>query len=378
MEKKGPNSTTKSDLPQSPPNAQYYQTYYQPFEDETRIEFYALFLTLWNKRWIVIAMTLVAALGSVVYALLQPRIYQAEALLLPPKSKDVQSLINVQGVDKLGKVALQRVDAENIFEDFKKNLSSRTLQKKFINEFELMEILAPERSLESRDEDVFEDFAKILKVDNGARLSISIELFDPNIAAQLVNDYVNYVDRETISNTVENIRNIITNQIRDIEYQIASKRQMAKQRREDQILRYQEANAIARILGVEDRVDTTNVVQNNQLSISTSNTPLYYRGTRALIEEVKVLKERKSDDPFIIGLRDIQETLALLHSINISPEEMHSVTIDQPAYPPKFRIKPNRRFIVSLGTGLGLFLGIFLVFSASFVMKLKEDYSEKS
>ena len=377
MVKKEPNSTTKSDLPQTPPNAQYSQSYGQPLEDDT-IDLYELFVTLWNKRWIVIIMTALSAIGSLVYALLQHPIYKAEALLLPPKSKDVQSL-NVQGVQRLSvDMKLQGVETESVFTVFKNNLSSRTLQKKFINEFKLMEILAPERTSETRDEDIYEDFAEIIKVNNGDGLSISIELHDPNVAAQWVNDYVQFIDSETIKRIVENKRNAITNQIRDIEYQIASKRQMAKQRREDQIARFKEALTIARKLGVEERVDTTNVVQNNQLNISTSSTPLYYRGTRALRTEIEILTNRKSDDPFIVGLRDLQENLALLRSININTERLYSVSIDQAAYPPKNRIKPNRRMIVTISTAAGLFLGIFLALFASFIMKRKEEYLVKS
>jgi len=55
---------------------------------------------------------------------------------------------------------------------------------------------------------------------------------------------------------------------------------------------------------------------------------------------------------------------------------MHAVTVDQAAYPPKKRIKPNRRLIVSLSTVVGLFLGIFLVFFVSFVQKQRETHSE--
>ena len=64
-----------------------------------------------------------------------------------------------------------------------------------------------------------------------------------------------------------------------------------------------------------DRVDSTNIVQNNQLNITTSNIPLYFRGYRALNTEISFLKSRESDDPFISGLRDLQERLALLRSI---------------------------------------------------------------
>ena len=76
---------------------------------------------MWNKKGLVIAVTVIATLGSVVYALLQPPIYKAEALLLPPKAKDVQSL-NVQEVQ-----GVQGVTAAGVFAAFKNNLSSRSL-----------------------------------------------------------------------------------------------------------------------------------------------------------------------------------------------------------------------------------------------------------
>ena len=372
------DSKPTSDNPQTqaPQNIQYGVPYPQQFEDDT-IDLYELWNTLWNKKWLVIAVTVIAALGSVVYALQQPPIYKAEALLLPPKAKDVQSL-NVQGVQ-----GVQGVTADGAFAAFKNNLSSRSLQKKFIDEQGLMDILAPDRTPETRDIEILESFAKMIKIEHVKRalenekgMSVSMESNDPEFAANLVNDYISFFDTETILALSAAARNSLAGQIRDIEYTIASKRQMAKQRREDTILRHEEAAVIAGKLGVRDRVDTTNVVQNNQRNISTSSTPLYYRGYRALNAEIKILKNRKSDDPFISGLRDLQEILALLSSIKIEAEGMHAVTVDQAAYPPKNRIKPNRRLIVSLGTVVGLFLGIFLVFFVSFVQKQKETHSE--
>jgi chain length determinant protein (polysaccharide antigen chain regulator) len=364
MPKTESNSTVEKISPQPSQNVHYAQ----PLDEDT-IDLYELWITLWNKRWVVIGVTAVAALGSVVFALSQPPVYKAEALLLPPKAKDVQSL-NVQ---RQGAQEAQGVSAVNVFAMFKNNLTSRNLQKKFIKKYGLMEVLVPERNPETRDEDIYENFSKLFKIKDN---SISIELNDPEVAAQWVNDYIKFIDAETISILVENMRNSITNSIMDIEYSIGSKRQMAKQRREDKILLYKEANQIAIALGLNDRIDTANIVQNNQLSVSTGSSPLYYRGFSALNAEITALNNRKSDDPYIDGLRDLQESLALLRSIKIPNEGLNAVIIDQAAYPPTNRIKPNRRLIVSLGTVVGLFLGIFLVFFVSFVQKQKEIHSE--
>jgi len=382
------DSKPTSDNPQTkaPQNVQDAAPYQQQFEDDT-IDLYELWITLWNKKWLVIAVTVIAALGSVVYALQQPPIYKAEALLLPPKAENVQSL-NAKGVqeeqdgEQDGEQGV--TPTSRAFAAFKNNLSSRSLQKKFIDEQGLMDILSPDRTPETRDIEILESFAKMIKIEHVKRAlekkvektSVSMESNDPEFAANLVNDYISFFDTETILALSAAARNSLEGQIRDIENTISSKRHMAKQRREDTILRFEEAAEIAGKLGVRGRVDTMNVVQNNQLNISKSSTPLYYRGYRALNAEINILKNRKSDDPFISGLRDLQEKLALLTSIKIDAEGMHAVTVDQAAYPSKNRIKPNRRLIVSLSTVVGLFLGICLVFFVSFVQKQREKHSE--
>jgi len=370
------DSKPTSDNPQTkaPQNVQDAAPYQQQFEDDT-IDLYELLITLWNKKWLVIAVTVIAALGSVVYALQQPPIYKAEALLLPPKAENVQSL-NAKGVqeeqDREQDGEQGVTPTSRAFAAFKNNLSSRSLQKKFIDEQGLMDILSPDRTPETRDIEILESFAKMIKIEHVKRaltnvtgISVSMESGDPEFAANLVNDYINFFDAETILAMSAAARNSLEGQIRDIENTIGSKRQMAKQRREDSILRYEEAAEIAVKLGVRDRVDTMNVGKT-----------LYYRGYRALNAEINILKIRKSDDPFIVGLRDLQEKLTLLTSIKIETEGQHAVTVDQAAYPPKNRIKPNRRLIVSLSTVVGLFLGIFLVFIVSFVQKQRKAHSE--
>ena len=88
MPKTDSKPTSDNPQTQAPQNVQYAAPYQQQFEDDT-IDLYELWITLWNKKGLVIAVTVIAALGSVAFALLQPSIYKAEALLLPPKAKDV-------------------------------------------------------------------------------------------------------------------------------------------------------------------------------------------------------------------------------------------------------------------------------------------------
>ena len=167
---------------------------------------------MWNKKWLVIAVTVIAALGYVVYALQQPSIYKSEVLLIPLGVGDLKSL-NFPGVPvtqmvepKEGLTGEYGIGVNAVFEKFKKNLSSRSLQKKFIEKQGLMDILAPDRTPETRDIEILESFAKMIKIENrkeplardGTGTAVSMESDEPEFAAKLINDYIRFFDTETI------------------------------------------------------------------------------------------------------------------------------------------------------------------------------------
>ena len=379
MPQADPKSSSGQEQQQTAQTVPYPSPYTQHFEDDT-IDLYNLWITLWNMKWLVIAVTVVTTLGSIVYAHFTPSIYKAEALLLPPKSLNFQSM-NFLGTEYGDRLVHNSVgiSSDDVFNKFIQNLNSRTLQKKFIQEKGLMELLAPNRTSETRVEDIYQLFSQLIKLEteNGIT-SFSIELHDAEIAAQWVNDLTEFTDKKTYTVLVEESKNSIANQIRDIEYLIASKRHMARKRREDQIVRYNEAAKIAETLGIKRRVDATNIIQNTQMNvdIATATTPLYYLGYEALMTEIGILRNRKSDDPFIANLRDLQENLTVLRSVKFDKVNMKTVHIDQAAYAPKYAIKPNRRFIVSLATVVGLFSGILLAFFIEFVHNQRKKHSK--
>ena len=381
MPQADPKSSSGQEQQQTAQTVPNPSPYPQHFEEDT-IDLYELWITLWNRKWLVIAVTVVAAMGSIVYAQQLQRVYKAEALLLPPKAKYFMS-INVSGITETnildtGIKLDSEFKSEQVFKEFKQNLKSRSIQKKFIQRYGLMELLAADRNPETRDEDIYERFAAMfeLGVSNGFTY-LSIELYDAELATQWVNDFIEFVDKETVAMLIVNLQNLIENQSKRIEYSIGSKRQMAKQRREDQIVRYLEAAEIAKNLGIRRRVDATNIIQNTQMNvdIATATTPLYYLGYEALMTEIGILRNRKSDDPFIAGLRDLQEMLAMLNAIEIDQEKMRAVNIDQSAFPTSGYIKPNRRLTVSIATVVGLFSGIFLAFCIEFVQNQRKKHS---
>lgn len=327
-----------------------------------------LLQVLIRRKIIILGLTIAATAGAVIYALTATPVYKAEAILQPPVASDIQSL-SVQGVQ-----GVQGVNVDTVYETFKRNLESRKLLKLFFEKHGIIDILAPEKSEKTSREIVLQSFREMVHVKtdkkNKASLSFSIEWEDPDQAAEWINQYIELASQKTIDQLAFNLHVAVNNRIRDIEYDIAAKRKIVRQRREDRIAVLKEAIMIAESLNIKDRLEVSNIVHNSNsdvVSINTFATPLYYRGSKQLSAEVEILSRRKSDDPFISELRNLQEELARLHSIAIDKSQIEPVTIDQPAYPPDYRIKPNRWQIVILGFVFGLMISIFAAFFYEFI-----------
>jgi len=171
------------------------------------------------------------------------------------------------------------------------------------------------------------------------------------------------VEQETIQQLITYLKQVVSSRIQRINFEIASKRKIAKQRREDKIAKLSEALRIASALKQHEQIPQQD----------TANPQLYLRGSNVLQIEIDTLKKRKSDDPFITGLRDLQEELITLQAIKVDKTKLRVVTVDQQAYPPKYRIKPNRKLIVIMGFLSGLMLGIFAAFFINFIKNQKVE-----
>ena len=197
---------------------------------------------------------------------------------------------------------------------------------------------------------------------------------------------------------------------------IASLRSKALGERLDKITKLKEATGIAHSLEIKDPIgyklkkisDATEIKSQILTGISDSAQQVYTRGYEALDAEIESLanrtvddpyipelrglqekltllehnrtvdqlKSRENDDPFIETLRDKENELARLASIEIDPAAVKTARLDQAAYAPEQRIKPNRKLIVILGLMLGLMLGVFTAFFVNFIANQKDEQAE--
>ncbi|MFT6286171.1 MAG: LPS O-antigen subunit length determinant protein (WzzB/FepE family) [Alcanivorax sp.] len=330
--------------------------HYPPNEqDDDSIDLFGLVETLWQQKWLVIAVTTLAGAIAVAAIMLMTPSYQAEVHLRPPLANQIadinsSSLIKLtkesalyRVADELGSSATQRTVFEVIKNDFSPDLPA---------------------SKDDWDNIFIAKFTKYIRVDIG-RVDERKSTFDVN--AKLAFSHWNQEFVATTTNAladtalenarvavVDEIKGIATSKLNALNARLQQQltlqqtisqdeisrlgeedqfkklelldringvKDTANIETEDEIRRLEEAHSIAKQLGIKEPTSMRLLSQqgsgsNASVAVSTdvsaSGEPNYMRGTRALEAELDALKARDSNDFATPELRRLQEQLRLL------------------------------------------------------------------
>lgn len=347
------------------------------YDDE--ISLYELVLILWRNRMTAIATAAVVVVLSVLYLVIASPVYKADVHFLPPLQQDIEALNVAKQYGLLG------YDTGQVYQEFIRQLDSLALRLKFFRQHKLLDYYAPDE--EDVDEsDVFrEKFNEKLVVGSPGRnedasfRAISFQIDDAEKSAALLNSFVDYVLAATKEKLIGNVNNNIAAEVAQLETSIASKRSIAKQRREDTVAKLEEALQVAKKLKIQKPSDYRRDFQvysqsAESVAVNTAEMPLYTQGTIALQAEIDALVSRKSDDPFIGGLRDLQERLNSLRSLVIDPRTIRAATVDRVAVVPAKPEKPKKLLVLAVGVCLAAMLGVMAAFFAEFVKGLRRQF----
>ncbi|ABV86723.1 Wzz/FepE/Etk N-terminal domain-containing protein [Shewanella pealeana] len=195
---------------------------HNPVEDE--IDLRELFSVIWQGKWLIIAITAIFAIGSVIFALMQPNTYKSEALLAPASEEQGGGLsalagqfgglasmagINLGGgggvdktqmaieVMKSRQFASQFIQSHNILPELmaadKWDMATDALvyDSELYNpqtKTWLREVKAPFKPEPSMQE-AFKEFTKVIAVNSAkdtGMVTISVEHLSPSVAQQWV------------------------------------------------------------------------------------------------------------------------------------------------------------------------------------------------
>ena len=347
----------------------------KPYDNE--ISLLELWRTLMRRKWIIFGTTFFSILAGVGYAMLTTPVYETKVYFSSPTIEDIEEL-NINNITRVENKT--QYDPEFVYNIFLHNLQSRELRRKFFKQEGLLSVLTDGHST-FVENDIFEKkFNEVLVLkENGGKkdkiLSFNYLRFEGKDSiriADLTNNFFNMVMKDTRDQLIKEVITLKYNQIKDIEKSISSKRKVGIMQKEDFILRLKEALDIATNLKVtEDKFSGSDVDAASTYNVQVA----YLRGTKTLGAQIKSLQNRKDDDPFIPGLRELQEKLDSISTTVIIPDHIQVAKIDQPALVPDKPIKPKKGLVVALAGGGGLFLGIFTAFFLGFVQKVRREKS---
>lgn len=356
--------------------------YVLPYGDkDSEISFAELLSILFLRKWIIISSMLVAIMLAATYVnLVQPR-YQAKAALLPPQELDIQGLVvDFSGADE---IQVKHYTPELVYAAFLQNLKSKGLRREFFDTQKLAEHYFSGVAYSNEEVDRLFDtqFNVDLNVQVGAQdgefVFASFVYSDPRLAAELLNQFIAFANKRTVDQLAANVTSVIDSEIEKISYRMISKLKLGEKRRHDRIQALREALQLAKSLGINESTARSRVSTNEQPGNSEdymSPFVLSMRGEQALEVEIAVLESRKSDEPFVDGVRDLQEMKTFLESISIDRSKLSAVKIDVAATPPYEAQALRKVRLIALAAMVGAMMGILLVF----VAQMRPSLSRKS
>ncbi|QAB15776.1 LPS O-antigen chain length determinant protein WzzB [Hydrogenovibrio thermophilus] len=338
---------------------------------------------LWNglveeKKLILVSFIAVIAIATV-YAFWVKPTYQSSAYFLPPEKDAIQELnrLDIQLGRNGSYVPLGVMNA------FTKNLTSRSILNDVFKENNLMEVFDSGSSelvgadYQEAFNKAFERFLSDYSV-NFPRKNANTSAVSANLALQVSEQDVQRLLSKIVNQAIEKTTKELSGEVLferqtlmdQTQKEIDSARLIAKAKRMDRIARLGEAIVIARKLNLAEpkAVGPEVGIQ----GVQAQGLPLYYLGYKLLEAEKSALLERKSDDPFIERLRDLEERLALLNAVQVNLNNVSVVKVDQaPTLGEK--IKPKKALILAVAGVLGLMLGVFVALIRRAVKKRRAE-----
>jgi len=282
-----------------------------PSVDEDEIDLLELIRTLVQAWKTIIGITIVCAGLAVTYALHAPEVFKAETLLAPAEDEESGASSILSQFGGLASMAGVSIPSGSNTERVLATLETRVFLKKFVEEKNLLPV-------------IFEDFWDAAS--NSWKLQEGQERFIPEDGISAIREAVD-VDQDKSGLIILSIS------------------------WKDPVVAAEWANDLVKQLNAQLR----------EKAITDSQKRIGYL-------EQELAKTTLQDMRAVLyNLLESEKQKAMLANVN----EDFALEVIDPAVPPETPEKPKRKLIMALGGVCGGFLGIFTVFFAQFVRKLK-------
>lgn len=336
-------------------------------DDEINIA--AIVSVLIRRKLIFIGGMLAFICGGILYLLISEPSYTVVAHVVKPYQSEIGGL----NLGRFGSTVISTYNPEQVFEYFEKQLLSDQALQRFFNEVLLPHLEKSEQQIPANG--LYEQVRKILQISGpdekvgGRRLYVvSVKTNDPQRSYRWLKKFLDQVSSDAVNKLIKDDRSVIDLHIADIELKLKELRHIYAMKRQDRLKILIEALYVAESVNlIEPKASSAQFFKNDEAIVVTDESTLYLRGTKALKAEIDVLKNRKSDDPFIPNFRDIESRLKLFRAISLNPDTFSVFSNDREINVPELPDRPDTMKIITLSVLLGAIFGLILAFLTEYI-----------
>lgn len=322
------------------------------------VDFRDLIGAFWKQKVLIFFSVLVFLFLSLLYVYFSASRYQATALVLPPAQSDIANF----NYGRTNDTELNRYSVKDVYDVFLRHLQAESLRRKFFDDYYLP-TLSPEQRQRPLDA-LYGEFLRdlvISQVGGGIdRYAVSVKNTDPATAKTWVEIYLAQAGAAAKSEMIKNVSQESEVRARNLAQKISTLRDSGQKVREDLIVQLREALEVARDVGLE-KPPLISGGLSAQVSAGMSGELTYMRGSKALEAAIRALEMRKSDDPFIKGLRELQVSYSFYRNLEVQPDAVEVFRLDGPIELPDEPLGPKSSVILTLGIFVGALVGFLFV-----------------
>ncbi|QDP72339.1 hypothetical protein FOG18_07100 [Legionella israelensis] len=334
-----------------------------PYSDNS--DLLALFKILYQQKWLILITFILSLLMAFLYIRFSKPVYEVKINVSTPNVADVAELNNGRYEGK--KSLLKPITPNWAFKTFILILTGESTKNRFFKSVYYPAVKdTHDKNLSL--EFYYNQFKKTLIVKkipgtNPEVYMVAVQGHKPEQIQEFAKQYISMSQDMAIRGLIYTAKRQAKEVAKSFDNRIKIARTIAREKRLDRITQLEEALAITNFVGKEDyplearNNITIDIVSSSDATLDQSL--MYRRGSKFLQAEIDILKQRKSDDPFIPELRKLQNQYDFYNTLAINSDNVHPFRMDG-ADVPAVRISPNKKMIIILASAIGLMLGVFL------------------
>lgn len=347
-------------------------------EPTDEIDLMDLFAIIWEGRWIIFAVNVIAAIAGFVVIKALPSIYRVEAVLAGPSSYQLQRLQVLQPAARyqvatdeadrrLDQLAVADwpdyqvapVDGKSIYLAALAELDSTSLKREYWDQ----------RASSMSGNGGWRGFAKGLQLSQPKQISdvsdqaqVHLLTEDPEAGVELLKDYLAFAEREVRAQQLSELQVGLETTLAKLSEDFASAVAEERLQLEDELVRLREAREVAQALGIVELPFQS--LQNVRLPLLDQR--LYLLGTAVLDEEIRALEARKDKplEAFAPRLRQMsqwrEQAIRDLQRLQ-SMDEVRAFNVVTPPEASLGPVKPNKLLLLVAVVFAAFIFSVFLV-----------------